>query len=192
MAKSPMWRVAPLLCSSSRFARPTYFEEKRGFTRQWFTSCVACPWESDITSGLDRAATDLLDHWGEAHACRFCHLAAQEDVRRIGSVAVFEDGYPVTPGHTLIIPIAHRRTYFDLTARELRDTHLALATLHDEFGHEGVTDFNVGWNAGIAAGQTVAHAHCHLIPRRPGDVEDPTGGVRGVIPEKRTYVRKER
>ncbi len=169
----------------------TYFEEKRGFARQWFTTCASCPWESDTTSGLDRASTDLLLHAENTHACRFCLLGKNEETRRFGSVAVLEDGYPVTPGHTLIIPVVHRHTYFDLTDRELRDVHRALAALHTEFGEQGVTDFNIGWNAGVAAGQTVAHAHCHLIPRRRGDVEDPTGGVRGVIPDKRTYLREE-
>ncbi|MEZ3158163.1 HIT domain-containing protein [Microbacterium sp. BWR-S6Y] len=104
-----------------------------------------------------------------------------------GSVAVFLDGYPVTAGHALIVPLAHRRDYFDLTLEELLDTDRALTTLRDEFVRTGVTDFNIGWNSGAAAGQTISHAHCHLIPRRPGDMEDPTGGVRGVIPEKRLY-----
>lgn len=123
--------------------------------------------------------------------CRFCTLATHPDTRVFGSVAAFPDGYPVTPGHMLIIPLAHRGTYFDLTQDEVRDTDMALRVLREEFLTEGVTAFNIGWNAGEAAGQTVPHAHCHLIPRRPGDMEDPTGGVRGVIPDKRTYTRVE-
>ena len=119
--------------------------------------------------------------------CRFCALLTAADVRRFGSVAAFRDGYPVTLGHTLIIPVVHRETYFDLTEQEEKDTRVALHTLRAEFISTGVSDFNIGWNSGRAAGQTVGHAHCHLIPRRVGDMDDPTGGVRGVIPEKRTY-----
>lgn len=122
--------------------------------------------------------------------CRFCELAVAPEVRRFGSVAAFPDGYPVTPGHMLIVPLAHRVTFFDLTRDEVNDTDVALRVLREEFTAAGVDAFNIGWNAGEAAGQTVPHAHCHLIPRRPGDMEDPTGGVRGVIPEKQKYVRR--
>lgn len=121
--------------------------------------------------------------------CRFCQVAASSEARVFGKVAAFLDGYPVTPGHTLIVPIAHRPDYFDLTQDEVNDTDIALRTLREEFVAHGVTAFNIGWNVGEVSGQTIPHAHCHLIPRRPGDMDDPTGGVRGVIPEKQKYTR---
>ena len=124
--------------------------------------------------------------------CRFCQLASDDVIERVGTVGFFLDGYPVTEGHTLIIPLEHRETFFDLSNEERIDTNRALQILRDRFALEGVTDFNIGWNAGELAGQTVPHAHCHLIPRRRGDMEDPTGGVRGVIPSKQKYVNRRR
>lgn len=126
----------------------------------------------------------------DTSACRFCQLVENGAVERAGTVGLFLDGYPVTDGHTLIIPLEHRSTFFDLTEEERKDVNRALDMLQRRFAAERVADFNIGWNAGELAGQTVPHAHCHLIPRRPGDMEDPTGGVRGVIPEKQKYVRR--
>lgn len=119
--------------------------------------------------------------------CKFCRLSSAPDAVKVGTVYVLPDGYPVTPGHCLIIPIEHRSDYFDLTGDERRDTHKALEQLHAELRAAGAEGFNIGWNCGTSAGQTVGHAHCHLIPRRTGDVADPTGGVRGVIPERQKY-----
>ncbi len=119
--------------------------------------------------------------------CKFCVLAASAEATRVGSVYIIDDGYPVTPGHTLIIPLRHCSDFFDLTADELRDTQRASLRVREELGRSGVDGFNIGWNCGEAAGQTIGHAHCHLIPRRAGDMTDPTGGVRGVIPEMQKY-----
>lgn len=124
--------------------------------------------------------------------CKFCQLVSAPDARVLGSVYVLPDGYPVTPGHLLIIPVLHRSDYFELTRCELEDTHAALEQLRGELIAEGVDGFNIGWNCGEVAGQTIAHAHCHLIPRRKGDMADPTGGVRGVIPEHQKYAPMER
>ena len=119
--------------------------------------------------------------------CKFCLLSTAPDSIVVGSVYVLPDGYPVTPGHRLIIPGLHRSDYFELTARELQDTHKALQQLRAELLADGAEGFNIGWNCGEVAGQTIGHAHCHLIPRRKGDIADPTGGVRGVIPERQKY-----
>ncbi|MFS0884936.1 HIT family protein [Aeromicrobium sp. 179-A 4D2 NHS] len=119
--------------------------------------------------------------------CRFCEFANAEFATRFGSVYYIEDGYAVTPGHLLIIPVTHRETYFDLTDEERRDTERVLRLQSDRLRANGADGFNIGWNAGEAAGQTVMHAHCHLIPRRHGDMDDPRGGVRGVIPERQKY-----
>lgn len=124
--------------------------------------------------------------------CKFCQLATAPDATVVGSVYVLPDGYPVTPGHCLIIPVQHRSDYFELTPEELQDTHKALEQLRAELLADDVEGFNIGWNCGEVAGQTIGHAHCHLIPRRKGDMADPTGGVRGVIPEHQKYTRTER
>jgi diadenosine tetraphosphate (Ap4A) HIT family hydrolase len=98
------------------------------------------------------------------------------------------DGYPVSPGHTLLIPKRHAGSFFDLSEQE-RGELLALLdraklVLDDEFQPQG---YNIGINDGAAAGQTVPHLHVHLIPRFDGDMQDPRGGVRWVIPDKAKY-----
>ncbi|WP_457569720.1 HIT family protein [Desulfurobacterium sp.] len=106
------------------------------------------------------------------------------------SFAIF-DRYPVTPGHMLIIPKRHVSSWFDITKEE-RDSILELIEegkklLDANFHPDG---YNIGVNIGKAAGQTIFHLHVHLIPRYEGDIDDPTGGVRGVIPERRIYKRR--
>ena len=101
----------------------------------------------------------------------------------------FRDGFPVTEQHTLVIPKRHVADYFDLYQPE-RNAMQALLEAQREVilaMDKAVVGFNVGVNAGAAAGQTVFHCHMHLIPRRHGDVEEPRGGVRGVIPAKQRY-----
>ncbi len=98
------------------------------------------------------------------------------------------DAYPVTEGHTLIIPRRVVTTWFDASRKE----QLAMLDLLDEVKAALDTElhpdgYNVGFNSGTAAGQTVAHLHLHVIPRYLGDMADPLGGVRGVIPEKQKY-----
>jgi diadenosine tetraphosphate (Ap4A) HIT family hydrolase len=98
------------------------------------------------------------------------------------------DGYPVSPGHTLLIPRRHTGSFFDLSTQE-RDDLLALLdrakqALDAELQPQG---YNIGINDGAAAGQTVPHLHVHLIPRFEGDLPDPRGGVRWVIPAKAKY-----
>jgi diadenosine tetraphosphate (Ap4A) HIT family hydrolase len=103
------------------------------------------------------------------------------------------DTYPVSEGHCLLIPRRHFAEYFDATARE----KTAIWELLDEvkpiidqrFSPDG---YNVGVNIGRAAGQSIPHLHIHVIPRYAGDVENPQGGVRGVIPHRQKYVRKVR
>lgn len=98
------------------------------------------------------------------------------------------DGYPVSPGHTLILPRRHATTWFDATADEQREIGRAIAAVREQLDRELKPDgYNIGFNAGVAAGQTVMHLHVHVIPRFHGDVEDPRGGVRGVIPALQKY-----
>lgn len=119
-------------------------------------------------------------------ACPFCGVT---DVLMENGLAVaIRDRYPASPGHLLILPRRHVADWFDLTADE-RLAMLALADrarvwLADEYRPDG---YNLGVNVGATAGQTVFHAHLHLIPRYRGDVATPRGGVRGVIPAKQSY-----
>ena len=100
----------------------------------------------------------------------------------------FYDRFPVTPGHTLIIPKRHVSNYFDLCQEELGNINelqfICRDVLHKKYKPQG---FNLGVNVGEAAGQTIFHCHIHLIPRYTGDVANPRGGVRGVIPERQNY-----
>jgi len=99
------------------------------------------------------------------------------------------DGFPVTELHTLIIPRRHVEDYFGLTSDELLACDALLRGLKSEIVRMDpmVTAFNIGMNAGLAAGQTIFHCHIHLIPRRAGDVVNPRGGVRHIIPGKGFY-----
>ena len=121
--------------------------------------------------------------------CPFCQLNPKVELLSETATAVaFFDGYPVSKGHTLIVPKRHVSNYFDLTNHEQRALWLLVnrckKILENRFHPDG---FNVGINVCEAAGQSVFHVHIHLIPRYKGDVEEPKGGVRGVIPGKQKY-----
>ncbi len=118
--------------------------------------------------------------------CPFCQPDAAVLQNRL-AFALF-DRSPVTPGHMLLIPRRHVADWFETTADERFD----LMALADEARTLLLKDrqpdgFNLGVNVGMAAGQTVFHVHLHLIPRYEGDVDNPRGGVRGVIPAKQNY-----
>jgi diadenosine tetraphosphate (Ap4A) HIT family hydrolase len=101
---------------------------------------------------------------------------------------VIRDGFPVSPGHTLIIPKRHVGSFFEITDAERADLMSQLARARSELQREfHPAGYNVGINDGAAAGQTVPHLHIHLIPRYDGDQQDPRGGVRWVIPSKAAY-----
>jgi diadenosine tetraphosphate (Ap4A) HIT family hydrolase len=117
--------------------------------------------------------------------CIFCHLDRPVLVENEWARA-FADAYPVSPGHTLIVPKRHVRTIFDTTPDEYAAcfalARVARDVLIDRHQPDG---FNLGANCEVAGGQSVWHAHLHLIPRYLGDVEDALGGVRNVIPRRR-------
>lgn len=150
--------------------------------------CVTCN-----TSKRDRDDTDfravLASYDQRADACVFCELPAERIINENELCVAIRDGFPVTPMHTLIIPKRHVSDYFELYQPELNAIHMMLAEQRRLIAaaDDTVTGFNVGVNAGSDAGQTIFHVHVHLIPRRAGDVEQPRGGVRGVIPEKQSY-----
>ena len=118
--------------------------------------------------------------------CPFCDPA--EPVLGNALAAAIFDANPVTPGHLLILARRHVASYFEATAEEkaalLELLDAARALLDQRFQPVG---YNIGINVGAAAGQTVMHLHVHLIPRYRGDVADPRGGVRGVIPARQNY-----
>lgn len=119
-------------------------------------------------------------------ACLFCD--ASKAILRNEHAYVRFDDFPVNPGHCLIIPFRHFASFFDATPEE-RAAMLALADaaraiVDEKFAPGG---YNLGVNIGPIAGQSVMHVHMHLIPRYAGDVENPKGGVRGVIPSRQKY-----
>jgi diadenosine tetraphosphate (Ap4A) HIT family hydrolase len=119
--------------------------------------------------------------------CIFCHLDRLILIESALSLA-FLDGFPVSKGHTLIIPKRHVVSIWDLSTQEYVDAFNLLREVKDllqkKYEPQG---FNVGVNFGEAAGQTVRHAHIHLIPRYTGDVPSSRGGVRNIIPGKGNY-----
>jgi diadenosine tetraphosphate (Ap4A) HIT family hydrolase len=122
------------------------------------------------------------------NSCPFCTLPSERIVEENELAVLMLDGYPVSPGHSLVIPKRHVRSFFETTEQE-RLSILALldrakALVHESRHPDG---YNIGINDGSAAGQTVPHLHIHLIPRYVGDQDDPRGGVRWVIPEKADY-----
>ncbi|MCU0694099.1 MAG: HIT family protein, partial [Polyangiaceae bacterium] len=120
--------------------------------------------------------------------CPFCNLPESRIVHANALAAAVRDAYPVAPGHTLVIPRRHAGSFFELHPAEqaamLALLDQARAALDGEFAPDGYT---IGINDGAAAGQTVPHVHLHLIPRHRGDVEDPRGGIRWVLPAKAKY-----
>ena len=120
--------------------------------------------------------------------CPFCALPAERIIDSNVLGVTIRDGFPVSPGHTLVIPKRHVGSWFE-TSKEEQQALMELLTkaqkvLEKEFPPDG---YNIGINDGSAAGQTIPHLHIHLIPRYKGDQEDTRGGVRWVIPEKAKY-----
>ena len=124
--------------------------------------------------------------------CIFCETR-KEELQFENQLAYSSiDSYPVSEFHSLIVPKRHVETYFELTNDEIQACNeLILKTKEKILKQDtSVKGFNIGTNAGNVAGQSIMHCHIHLIPRREGDVENPQGGVRSVIPKKQHYKRK--
>lgn len=117
--------------------------------------------------------------------CLFCEKINRKDDLLFEShhFMIIRDGFPVTEGHSLIIPKRHVNKITELTLEEFSELNSIFKRLEDVYK----TDYNIGINCGIDAGQTIEHLHIHFIPRRRGDTENPRGGVRGVIPSKQNY-----
>jgi|TARA_B110000438_G_C15510892_1_gene519853 diadenosine tetraphosphate (Ap4A) HIT family hydrolase len=125
--------------------------------------------------------------------CIFCDKTNCKVIQSTKYFFIIRDTlYPVTTHHTLIITNRHISDYFDLSGEEVIELNEILKTQKKELQilDNQITGFNVGVNIGNDAGQSIMHCHIHLIPRRKGDVKDPRGGIRGVIPSKQKYERK--
>lgn len=196
---------AEVLMSVSELLKPTgkaYFAVRRdlkseGFRTHYlhklptFQSNVILPYKSLFLN--ENCEIYEYQHYNQTQKktteCVFCSLeSGKELITETATAIAFLDSYPVNPGHTLIIPKRHVADYFELSIHEQRALWLVVnrckTIIQKRYNPEG---FNVGINVGEAAGQSVFHVHIHLIPRYKGDVENPRGGVRGVIKEKQGY-----
>ena len=124
--------------------------------------------------------------------CIFCNIRKEELLFENQLAYSSIDSYPVSEFHSLIVPKRHVETYFELTNEEIQACNELILKTKEKILKEDsrVQGFNIGTNAGKVAGQSIIHCHIHLIPRREGDVENPQGGVRSVIPKKQHYKRK--
>jgi len=144
--------------------------------------------------GFPRWAKIVGDGWRQvanfmdAHDCPFCRLEKHRIYLESECAVAFLDGFPIAEGHTLVIPTRHVASLFELPEEEQAAVWGLVAKVRTNLAVDFQPDgFNIGLNDGISAGQTVMHAHIHVIPRRNGDVADPRGGVRLVMPDKARY-----
>ena len=126
--------------------------------------------------------------------CLFCNPNISGIAHENDLAYASYDTYPVSDHHCLIIPKRHVKDYFDLSNEELIACNDLIRIVKDEITNKDntVKAFNIGTNIGKISGQSIMHCHIHLIPRREGDVENPQGGVRSVIPSKQHYLRKKK
>jgi diadenosine tetraphosphate (Ap4A) HIT family hydrolase len=122
--------------------------------------------------------------------CPFCNFDAERVIAENDRAIALRDAHPVSRGHALVVTKRHVESWFDVTPGERADVLdlvvVVKRMLDEDLSPDG---YNVGFNVGLAAGQTIDHLHVHVIPRFEGDVDDPTGGVRNVIPGKGNYRR---
>ena len=156
--------------------------------------CYSCNAAKRNTDDTDfRLLKTMYEH--RVETCLFCSIQTGDRKRIVAESTLFyaiRDGFPVTAGHTLIIPKRHVKDYFGLVPAELSALNVLIQEQSQVLieGDATIDGFNIGMNCGETAGQTVFHCHVHLIPRRKGDVENPRGGVRHVIVGKGYYEEK--
>jgi diadenosine tetraphosphate (Ap4A) HIT family hydrolase len=125
-------------------------------------------------------------------SCPFCHLEQSRIALENDAAVAFPDAFPIAEGHMLVVPRRHVTSLFDLPNEEQAAIWRLVAQVRGKLAAELKPDgFTIGVNDGLAAGQTVLHAHVHVIPRRMGDVPDPRGGIRWVVPAKAPYWAEE-
>jgi diadenosine tetraphosphate (Ap4A) HIT family hydrolase len=126
----------------------------------------------------------------QADPCPFCAVPPHRILESTDHAFVILDAYPVSPGHSLVIARRHVADIFELATTEIGDILLLVRSTRERIDRTlQPAGYNVGVNVGRDAGQTVMHVHIHVIPRYPGDSDDPAGGVRGVIPGKARYAQ---
>ena len=182
------------LCGTTRDDRPLHVDHikprsKRGKTEYGNLQvlCSKCNLIKGNKDETDFRQSVMPDNDSD---CRFCHDKVKSRVvEEHGLVWAIRDGYPVSDGHHLILPKRHTPDWFSMTETERRDADTLIKMIQKCLSESDrtITGFNVGINSGESAGQTIFHAHLHLIPRRNGDTPNPRGGVRGVIPGKMGY-----
>ena len=127
--------------------------------------------------------------------CPFCRILAQGDLLDANQhAAAFHDAFPLTPGHTLIVPRRCVADYFALQDEEQQSLWRLVNKMHDQLSRTRTprpTAWTIGINNGPDAGQTIAHCHIHLIPRHPGDHPIPKGGLRQIFPDKAAWWKEE-
>ena len=122
--------------------------------------------------------------------CLFCRPKQKETIAETEYAVLVTDTYPVSLGHCLVVPRRHIASYFECTEDENRDFRTLILKAKEHLDKQYSPDaYNIGNNNGLAAGQSVFHLHIHIIPRYKGDVENPKGGVRWVLPKKSQYQR---
>ena len=125
-------------------------------------------------------------------ACPFCPPPDERVFHRGDLVTGLWDGFPVSPGHALLVPVRHVDTWFDASAEEQAALATAIELARQAILERHAPDgFTIGINVGEAGGQSVPHLHVHVIPRYAGDVEDPRGGVRWVVPNQAGHWKPE-
>jgi diadenosine tetraphosphate (Ap4A) HIT family hydrolase len=129
-----------------------------------------------------------LKYAGRLNSCPFCAVEPERISIANENALAFLDAFPIAEGHTLVAPRKHVSSIYELSTTEQRAIWELVGRVREQliakFNPDG---FNIGFNDGLAAGQTVSHAHVHIIPRRTGDVPDPRGGIRWVIADKAPY-----
>ena len=124
--------------------------------------------------------------------CIFCSIKKDELLFENNLAYASTDSYPVSKFHSLVVPKRCIKNFFELNNQEIIACNDLIKKLQKKILSEDntVKGFNIGTNSGKAAGQSIFHCHIHVIPRREGDVKNPQGGVRSVIPSKQHYIRK--
>lgn len=121
-------------------------------------------------------------------SCPFCTLEPTRILFESMSFNVISDGFPISPGHTLIVAKQHISSIFELASDSFLELHAVMHSIKFKLDQELNPDsYNIGINEGPAAGQTIPHLHIHIIPRFKDDIHDPRGGIRWVLPEKAKY-----